>query len=74
MYTETNFRTGKELREAVAKGDKVRVFQPNADLFGKDPYDVADGIVALEGPHYPQPHKWYVEAEVKGGVIVKVKK
>ena len=27
----------------------------------------------LEGPHYPEPHKWYAEVEMKDGVIVKVK-
>jgi hypothetical protein len=29
--------------------------------------------VTLEGPHYPQPHRWYAEATVRDGVIVKVK-
>ncbi len=32
-----------------------------------------NGVLAFEGPHYPQPHKWYAECTVENGVIVKVK-
>ena len=68
MYTTTNFKTKKELKEAVAAGRQVTVYQPNR-MFGQDP---TEGSVSLEGPHYPQPHKWYARAELKNGVIVKV--
>jgi hypothetical protein len=34
---------------------------------------VKNGTVTLEGPHYPEPHRWYAQAELKEGVIVKVK-
>jgi hypothetical protein len=27
----------------------------------------------VEGPHYPEPHKWYAEVEVKDYIVVKVK-
>ena len=71
MYTTKNFRTKKELKEAVARGDKVTVYQPSADLTGaKVP---RDGAVFLEGPHYPEPHRWYAEATLKDGLVVKVK-
>jgi len=62
-YTERNYRTKKELRAAVEKGD-VRVFQPGP--FGPD---VKDGVAYIEGPHYPEPHKWYASAMVVAGKI-----
>lgn len=64
-YTERNYQTKKELKEAVAKSD-VPVFQPGP--FGPN---VKDGRCAIEGPHYPQPHKWYAAVEVLNGVIPK---
>lgn len=67
MYTHRNFKTKKELKEAIKSGEKVTVYQPNSDLTGaKVPLN---GRVYLEGPHYPQPHKWYAEATLKDGVI-----
>ena len=67
-YAEPNFRTKKALREAVARGDTVTVYQPGP--FGPD---VKDGKCFVEGPHYPQPHTWYAEVEVIAGRVVKVK-
>lgn len=69
MYTHRNFRTKKELKEAVAGGQEVTVYQPGP--FGGGP--VADGTCYLEGPHYPSPHSWYAQATVKDGKVVKVK-
>jgi hypothetical protein len=68
MYTDRNFRTKKALKEAVAKGETVGIFQPGP--FGGDV--PTDGKVTLEGPHYPAPHSWYAQATVKDGRIVKV--
>jgi hypothetical protein len=65
MYTVENFRTKKQLKEAVADGREVEVYQPGP--FGDA---VKDGKVYLEGPHYPEPHRWYASAIVKNGVIV----
>ena len=64
-YTVENFKTKKALKEALEAGIEVGVFQPGP--FGPD---VADGTVALEGPHYPQAHTWYASATVKNGLIV----
>ena len=66
MYTLHNFKTKKALKEAIAKGDQVGVFSP-----GPFPCP-SSGRVALEGPHYPEPHKWYAEVEVKGSIIQEV--
>ena len=68
MYTVTNFPTKKALREAVKAGRKVEVFQPGG-LFPA----TRDGVAAVEGPHYPQPHSWYASVELRDGIIVKVK-
>jgi hypothetical protein len=66
MYTVRNFRTKKALIEAVESGDSVATFQP-----GYDRVPTFDGRITLEGPHYPEPHRWYAGATVKAGVIVK---
>jgi hypothetical protein len=29
--------------------------------------------VAVEGPHYPEPHRWYAEVQVTDGRITSVK-
>ena len=73
MYTSINYKTKKALKEAVADGEKVTVFQPN-DMFGNPQAKPGySGTVVLEGPHYPKPHTWYASAELVDGVIVKVK-
>jgi hypothetical protein len=68
MYTTKNFKTKKALKEAVNAGEKVTVFQPGGIFTGK-----TDGKITLEGPHFPKPHTWYAEAEIKDGIILKVK-
>ena len=68
MYSRTNYATKKALKEAVARGEVVTVYQPG--LFGGNA--PTEGRVCLEGPHYPQPHKWYATAELRGGRVVKV--
>ena len=69
MYCETNFGTKKALREAIRDGQRVTIYQPGI-MRGKEP---TNGTVYLEGPHYPQPHKWYAEATIKDGVVVQVR-
>lgn len=67
-YTVTNFKTKKALKEAVQAGKAVEVYQPGP--FGPA---VRDGKVALEGPHYPEPHRWYAEAVIKNSLVISVK-
>jgi hypothetical protein len=68
MYTEENFKSKKALKEAVAAGKPVRVYQPGP-FGGNEP---TDGKITLEGPHYPAPHTWYASAVLKDGLVVKV--
>jgi hypothetical protein len=65
MYTVRNFKSKKELKEAVANGERIEVYQPGGIFSGP-----RDGSVALEGPHYPQPHRWYASCRIKDGMIV----
>ena len=67
MYTDRNFKTKKELRIAVTAGEKVRICAPGLGV------PKENGREFLEGPHYPQPHRWYAEVEMKDGIVVKVK-
>lgn len=69
-YAKTNFKTKKALRLAVQAGDPavdLGVFQPGG--LSTPPQN---GEVTLEGPHYPEPHRWYARVQVKNGKIVKV--
>lgn len=68
-YTVKNYKTKKELKADVAAGVKVTCYQPN-DMRGVLP---DNGRVYLEGPHSPQPHTWYAQAEVKDGIVIKIK-
>lgn len=67
MYTSVNFKTKKELKQAVADGQKITLFAPGLGA------PKADGTEYVEGPHYPQPHRWYAQVEMKGGYVVKVR-
>lgn len=69
MYTHFNFKTKKALVAAVASGKRVTVYDPGP--FGSGM--IRDGVVSVEGPHYPEPHRWYASVVVKAGVVVKVK-
>ena len=69
MYTDNNFQTKKALKEAIDKGRTVYVYQPGG-MFEAP----TEGTVSIEGPHFPQPHKWYARAAIKDGAIVKLLK
>lgn len=66
MYVDPNFKTKKAFAQAVAAGEPVTIFQPG---FGTVP---TDGFIAIEGPHYPEPHKWYARVKLVDGKIVKI--
>jgi hypothetical protein len=68
MYVEPNFKTKKDLRQAIADGKQVRVFSP-----GMFPCK-QNGVESVEGPHYPKPHSWYARVEVTNGFVTKVLK
>lgn len=67
-YTDRNFRTKKQLKEAIERGEHVTVYNP-----GPFSSYIPDGRVSVEGPHYPEPHRWYASVIVEGGRVVSVK-
>ena len=67
-YTDKNYKTKKEFKEAVAAGKEVRLHNPPGMFPTKQ-----NGTEYAEGPHYPQPHRWYAIVEVRDGVVTRVK-
>lgn len=67
MYVSPNYRTKKALKEALTKGASVYVYSP-----GPFPCPTS-GWITIEGPHYPEPHKWYGQVLVEDSKVVKVK-
>ena len=66
MYSSINFKSKKALREAVAEGQRIRIWSPG-------PFPAAtNGRESLEGPWYPKPHRWYAMVMLVDGVVVKV--
>lgn len=66
-YVDPNFKTKKALKEALAAGQSVGVFQPGLGTVPEN------GTIALEGPHYPKPHTWYAQGTIENGKLVKIK-
>jgi hypothetical protein len=67
MYVDPDFTTKKALREAIANGTIIEVYEPG---LGTVP---ANGRIFLEGPHYPRAHTWYAEGTMKDGKLIKIK-
>ena len=66
VYVSPNLKSKKALREALATGKPVSIFSPG-------PFPAPeDGVATVEGPHYPEPHRWYARVKVEGGRVVKV--
>ena len=57
------------LEAHLSKAREVRYYQPGP-FGGNEPLN---GDIFCEGPHYPEPHRWYAACTAKDGVIVKVK-
>jgi hypothetical protein len=67
-YTDRNFKTKKAMKDAFVNGEKIHVHQPGGIFPLKTP-----GTHTIEGPHYPEPHRWYARVEVDvDGYITKV--
>jgi hypothetical protein len=86
MYTKKNFKTKKELKDAVAAynlriaegktNEQGVVWALGVEYFQPGPFGgnaQQNGTFCCEGPHYPAPHSWYATCTAKDGVIVKVK-
>jgi hypothetical protein len=67
MYTTVNYKTKKSLKADVAAGKEVTIFAPGLGT------PKTDGVEFLEGPHYPEAHRWYAQVTMREGKVVKVK-
>jgi hypothetical protein len=69
-YATLDYAEGMAVKlTAKPKAKPITIFQPGP-FGGNEP---KDGKVYLEGPHYPEAHRWYAEAWLKDGYVVKVK-
>lgn len=66
-YVDQNFKTKKLFKEAVAAGKIFRTYNPSGMFPTKQ-----NGEDVIEGPHSPEPHKWYCRVIVQDGLVVKV--
>ena len=66
-YLTTNYKTKKAAKAALEVVHALSYFEPG---IGEK---IQNGRIYLEGPHYPAPHTWYAQAEVKDGKVVKIK-
>tara|TARA_R100000656_G_scaffold39469_1_gene33073 strand:+ start:233 stop:460 length:228 start_codon:yes stop_codon:yes gene_type:complete len=66
-YVHPDYKTKKAFREAVEAGSKHKTFNPSGMFETKQ-----NGTDVIEGPHFPQPHRWYASVVVENGVVTKV--
>jgi hypothetical protein len=69
-YTIKNYKTKKAVKLDIIAGVKVSCYQPGPFSDGSP---IQSGTVFLEGPHYPEPHRWYAKGEVVDGRLVSIK-
>ncbi len=51
----------------------IRIFQPGGLFTTAEAAADFTGTAYCEGPHYPEPHRWYAEVKVENGIVIKVK-
>lgn len=67
-YVTPNFKTKKELKDAVKAGQTVSVFNPGLGTVPNTGW-----VYGIEGPHYPKPHTWDASVYVEDGRVTKVR-
>ena len=67
-YVDPDYKTKKAFRLAVQQGTTHCPYNPSG-LFPEP----KDGRVSIEGPHYPQPHRWYADCDVVAGIVTRVR-
>jgi hypothetical protein len=70
-YVYPNVKSKTELKKRLALGETFRVVD-QAMFNPKDYTNFTGKILDCCGPHYPHPHKWYANLEMKDGKITKV--
>ncbi len=67
-YVDPDYKSKKDFITAVKAGKKHYPYVPGG-MFES----LQNGTAAIEGPHYPKPHRWYSAVVVKDGVVVSAK-
>lgn len=68
-YLYPNLKSKTAFKKAIADGQSITAWENTP--WGQKP--VTDGTCTFEGPHYPEPHRFYGQAQVKDGIVVKVR-
>lgn len=68
-YTTLNYKSKAAVKRDLARGVTITCYNPG---IGGDLSNYT-GTVSLEGPHYPEPHRWYGQGEMKDGRLIKIK-
>lgn len=66
-YIRSNPKSRAALVRSIEAGGVEFAFQPGP--FGPD---LVDGQHCAEGPHFPQPHRWYATIVTRRGVVIDV--
>lgn len=69
-YVYPDFKTKVAVKRALVAGEKIQVMENTP--WGREPIENSDRVF-LEGPHYPEPHKWYGQGVVKDGYLTYIK-
>lgn len=69
MYVEGNPKSKKAVKDMIAAGKKVYLYNPG--LGGEPPRDGYVGEIC--GPHSPKPHSWYGTGVMKDGCLISIK-
>lgn len=67
-YVNPNYKSKKDFLAAVKAGKEHYTYNPSGMFETK-----RDGSDVVEGPHYPQPHRWYASVVVKDGKVISAK-
>lgn len=72
MYITSNPRTKKAAKEALTAA--LAAGEPGLAVFQPGPFPGREnGSCAIEGPHYPEPHRWYGSGTLRDGYLVALK-
>lgn len=66
-YTTKNYRTKKALIADFKAGIPIECYQPGGF------FPLREGSNSLEGPHYPEPHRWYASCVIVNGKATAIK-
>lgn len=67
-YVNPNYKSKKDFIAAIKAGKRHETYNPS----GMFPTP-QNGSDTVEGPHYPQPHRWYASVKVVNGIVISAK-